>query len=86
VVTAANASLPAGASVSTSSAKTSTVNLNTATADQLTTLPGIGKTRAEAIIAYREQHGRFTQVEQLTKITGIGSTVFERIKGQVSVE
>lgn len=84
--TAAGALTAGQGAGSSTSERTSTVNLNIATTEQLATLPGIGKTRAEAILAYREQHGKFTQIEQLTKISGIGGKIFERLKGKISVD
>jgi competence protein ComEA len=48
------------------------VNLNTATENQLMTLKGIGKKKAQAIIAYREQHNGFRQIEELDNVKGIG--------------
>lgn len=70
----------------TTAANSSPINLNTATVEQLATLPGIGKTRAEAILAYREQHGKFTQTDQLARITGIGKKIVERLKDKISVD
>ncbi|MFM1655380.1 helix-hairpin-helix domain-containing protein [Brevibacillus sp. B_LB10_24] len=60
------------------------VNLNTATLQQLMTLPGIGETRAQAILAYREQHGPFSSPEQLKKVSGIGNTTFDRLKDKIA--
>ncbi|HXK42437.1 MAG TPA: ComEA family DNA-binding protein, partial [Anaerolineae bacterium] len=48
------------------------VNLNTATLAELLTLPGIGETRAQAILAYRAEHGPFTRIEELQNVSGIG--------------
>ena len=56
------------------------VNVNTADKEELQQLPGIGEARAEQIIAYREEYGRFTKAEDLLNIPGIGSTVLERMK------
>lgn len=61
------------------------VNLNTADADRLMTLSGIGEARAEAIIAYREQHGGFQTIEDIMKIEGIKDKLFEKIKEQIEV-
>ncbi len=61
------------------------MNINTATRDQLLTLPGIGEAKAAAIISYREAHGGFQSVEELQKIEGIKSGVFNKIKDSVSV-
>lgn len=61
------------------------VNLNTATADELATLNGIGKSKAEAIVAYRNTNGKFTTVEDLSKVKGIGEKIIEKIKPEVTV-
>ncbi len=61
------------------------IDLNLATAEELTMLPGIGKKRAEAIISYRESMGGFTSSEQLTEIEGIGEAMFEKIKEFITV-
>ena len=58
----------------------SSINLNNATKDQLMMLPGIGESYAERIILYREDHGLFTSVEDLTQVKGIGKKTFDRIK------
>ena len=62
------------------------VNLNTASKAELTGLNGIGESRADAIIAYREQNGRFKSVEELKKIDGIKDGIFNKIKDQITVE
>lgn len=56
------------------------VNINTATLDQLISLPGIGSTKANAIITYRTDHGPFTQIDELLNVTGIGPATLENIK------
>ena len=61
------------------------VNLNTASAEQLTTLRGIGETKAEDILNYREAHGGFRSIEELMQIPGIKERVFEKIKDQITV-
>lgn len=61
------------------------VNLNTADAALLQTLPGIGETRAEEIIAYREAHGGFSSIEDIMKIAGIKDTIFEKIRDKITV-
>lgn len=61
------------------------VNINTATADELATLNGIGKSKAEAIVAYRTANGNFATVEDLTKVKGIGEKIIEKIKPEVTV-
>ena len=65
--------------------QSSTVNLNTATADQLDALPGIGPALAQRIVAYREQHGGFRTVDELQKVPGIGPAKFAQLKDLVGV-
>ena len=64
----------------------SIVNLNTATIAQLMTLPGIGESRAEDIIAYRSKVGQFLSIEEIKNVSGIGEAMFERIKDRITVE
>ena len=61
------------------------VNLNTATEEQLMTLPGIGQAKAQCIIAWREENGGFARIEDLMEIEGIKEGVFSRIKDSIKV-
>ena len=61
------------------------VNLNTADVAALMTLPGIGESRAKAIISYREQHGAFAQIEDIMKISGSKQAAFSKIKDKITV-
>lgn len=61
------------------------VNINTATAKQLQTLPGIGETLALRIVAYREEHGNFSSVADLLNVTGIGQGKLEAIMDLITV-
>ena len=61
------------------------INLNSATADQLDELPGVGPATAAAIIAHREQHGPFASVDQLGDVRGIGPAKLEAIRGLVTI-
>src|SRR5215204_5191062 len=61
------------------------VNLNTATLEQLDTLPGIGPTLAERILQWRQQHGRFSSVDELQEVSGIGPKTFEQLVGLATV-
>ncbi len=61
------------------------VDLNTADADTLMTLKGIGRTRALSIIEYREEHGGFASIEELMNISGIGQKSFDKLKDEVTV-
>lgn len=72
----------AGTSGEQESAK---VNLNRATAEELMTLPGIGQSKADAIITYREEHGGFQNIEELKQISGIKDGVFNKIKDNITV-
>ncbi|MDO5392116.1 MAG: ComEA family DNA-binding protein [Eubacteriales bacterium] len=61
------------------------VNINTADEVQLQTLTGIGQTRAQAIISYRQTHGAFQSIEDIQNVNGIKSGVYEKIKDDISV-
>ena len=61
------------------------INLNTADVAALMTLPGIGESRAKAIISYREQHGAFAKIEDIMKISGIKQAAFSKIKDKITV-
>lgn len=60
------------------------IDLNTADASQLSTLSGIGQSKAEAIIAYREAHGRFSSIEEIMNVEGIKEGTFSKIKDKIS--
>ena len=62
------------------------VDLNTATVKDLSALPGIGKKRAQAIVAYRTENSKFESVDELRKIEGIGKKTFNKIRERVVVE
>ena len=61
------------------------VNINTADADTLSSLPGIGQVLAERILAYRQQNGSFRAVEEITKVEGIGEKKAEAILELITV-
>lgn len=61
------------------------VNINTAGVEELKTLPGVGDSKANSIIAYREKNGPFKDVEELMNIEGIKSGVFAKLEGYIKV-
>ena len=61
------------------------ININTATLEELTTLSGIGPSRATSIIEYRTQHGRFRTIDDIKNIRGIGNVIFDNIKDHITV-
>lgn len=61
------------------------IDLNTATKEELMLLPNIGEVRAEAIVAYREEHGPFQYVEDLVEVKGIGEGILEDLMDYVTI-
>jgi competence protein ComEA len=64
---------------------TGTVNINTASVEELQLLPGIGESRAQAVVAERKRRGGFKRVDDLLDVKGIGASSLERMKPHVSV-
>lgn len=62
------------------------VDLNRATESELCTLPGIGQTRAQAIIVYREASGGFRSIDEIQNVSGIKSGTYEKIKNKIKVQ
>jgi len=62
------------------------ININTASAEELDTLPGIGRATAADIIEYREKHGKFKKIEDIMKVTGIKENKFNKIKDYITVD
>ncbi|MFN0304592.1 MAG: ComEA family DNA-binding protein [Burkholderiales bacterium] len=61
------------------------VDINTATADELDKLKGIGPVKAKAIVDYRAKNGLFKAIEDVKQVPGIGNSLFEGIKGEIAV-
>ena len=61
------------------------ISLNTASLELLMTLPGIGEAKARSIITYREKEGKFSKIEDIMNISGIGESIFEKIKDYITV-
>ena len=61
------------------------ININTASLEQLMTLSGIGESKARSIISYRKENGNFNEIEDITKVSGIGQALYEKIKDYITV-
>lgn len=61
-----------------------TVNINTATQEELQTVPGIGEVKAKAILTYREEHGEFSSAEDIQQVPGIKGKTYEKMKSYIS--
>jgi competence protein ComEA len=85
VARAAPPAAPSGPEAPIAPATPALVNVNVATPEELETLPGIGEVLAAAIVAYRDEHGPFTSVDQLMDVSGIGEVTLEEIRDLVTV-
>ena len=61
------------------------MDINSATKEQLMTLPGVGDTRAQAILDYRRENGGFSSIEDLMRVNGIKQGVYDRLKDFIKV-
>ena len=78
---AANAAPPAAPPPDAGAA----VNVNSASSEQLMSLPGIGAAKADAIVKYREEHGPYKQPEDLLQVRGIGEALLQKIRPHISI-
>jgi len=62
------------------------ININKATVDELMTIPGIGQVKAQSIVDYRNENGKFKSVDELTNITGIGVKTLEKLRDKVDIK
>ena len=80
------ANVPATISSSGDGELTGTVNLNTATAEALRMLPGVGPTKADRIVAWRKKHGAFRRVDDLRRVKGFGPKTVDKLRRYLRVE
>ena len=66
--------------------KSGKININTATSEELQSLKGIGPSTASSIIAYREEYGGFSSIEEIMNVKRIGEKTFAKIKDRISVD
>ena len=85
-VTEGNSEKGNSSNTTPSNSKQGTVNINTATLEELQTIKGIGKKKAEAILQYRKEHGAFRTKEDLLRVKGIGKKALEAIESQVTFQ
>ena len=85
-VTERNSEKGNSSNTTSSNSKQGTVNINTATLEELQTIKGIGKKKAEAILQYRKEHGAFRTKEDLLQVKGIGKKALEAIESQVNFQ
>lgn len=71
--------------MSESNEESKTISLNSATMEEIQSLPGIGESKAKAIIKYREENGSFNNVEDIKNVSGIGDSLFEKIKDYITL-
>ena len=85
-LTEGNSEKGSSTNTSVSNSKQGTININTATLEELQTIKGIGKKKAEAILQYRKEHGAFRTKEDLLQVKGIGKKALEAIESQVTFQ
>ncbi len=65
---------------------TDKININTATAEEITLLKGIGQKYAERVVKYRDENGPFKNPEDITKVPGIGQKTFDQNRDRITIE
>ncbi|HHQ4696054.1 TPA: ComEA family DNA-binding protein [Aeromonas veronii] len=85
-VLAANKATPKQTTTASVTKETGKLNINTATLAELTSLKGIGDKKAQAIVDYREKQGKFTSVDQLADVNGIGPATLEANRDMIIVK
>lgn len=76
----------AEATETVSRSEISVVNINSASADEMASVPGLGEKKSQSIVKFREKHGPFARLEDLKKVDGIGDKLFEKIRQYVTVK
>ena len=61
------------------------ININDASAEQLEAIPGVGLKKAQAIVDYRSKNGKFSSIDDLVKVKGIGQKMMDKMKGLVTI-
>lgn len=74
------------AATAAEAAEAGKINLNTASADELASLKGIGEKKAQAIVDHREKQGKFTSIDQLADVSGIGPATLEANRDMIIVK
>ena len=81
-----NSSVSSGNSTDNDSKSSTLININTASIQELDTLPGIGEATANKIVNYREEKGKFNSIEEIKNVNGIGDKKYEELKTLISIE
>lgn len=85
-VTVSEAPVEVSVEDTVSTGESEQININTADAKLLTTLPGVGEALAERIVAHRIEHGNFARIEDIMQVSGIGQKKFDEMKSLITVE
>lgn len=70
----------------TSNSSKGKININKATVSELTSIPGVGNSTAEKIVSYRDKNGKFSSIEDIKNVSGIGDAKYEKLKDYISVK